>query len=169
ARLLLQSPFQNGQALAVVEEPDGHNLYSWLPVSNGYATFPLPIKPEYLPRVAVHFVLMRGRIPGDDGQEPVHADLRKPATLAATQWVTVTPAKNIIKVDLAYPRKATPAQDVDLTVRLADDQGKPLAGEVTLWMVDQAVLALAREARLDPLPQFIVPRTSATTLRDTRN
>jgi uncharacterized protein YfaS (alpha-2-macroglobulin family) len=112
---------------------------------------------------------MRGRIPGDDGEAPVHADLRKPATLAATQWVTVTPVKNIVKVALTYPRKAIPGQPVDVTVRLADDQGQPLAGEVTLWLVDQAVLALAREARLDPLPQFIVPRNSATTLRDSRN
>ena len=169
AKLVLQSPFQTARALAVVEEPDGRNHYEWVSVSNGYGTFAMPVKPEYLPRVAVHFVLMRGRIGGDDGQVPVHADLRKPATLAATQWVTVTPAKNIVKVDLAYPRKATPGQEVELTVKLSDDQGKPLAGEVALWMVDQAVLALAREAKLDPLPQFIVPRNSVTTLRDTRN
>ena len=169
AKLVLQSPFQTGQALAIVEEPDGHNRYQWVPVANGYGTFTLPIKPEYLPRVAVHFVLMRGRLKGDDSEQTPHADLRKPATLAATQWVTVTPVKNIVKVDLTYPRKALPGQDVDLTVKLSDDQGKPLSGEVTLWMVDQAVLALAREAKLDPLPQFIVPRSSKTTLRDTRN
>ena len=169
AKLVLQSPFQTARALAVIEEPDGHNHYEWVTVTNGYGTFAMTVKPEYLPRVPVHFVLMRGRIEGDDGQVPVHADLRKPATLAATEWVTVTPARNIVKVDLAYPRKATPAQDVELTVKLSDEQGKPLAGEVTLWMVDQAVLALAREQKLDPLPQFIVPRNSVTTLRDSRN
>ncbi len=169
AKLVLQSPFQNGRALAVIEEPDGHNVYQWVTVSNGYATFAMPVKPEYMPRIAVHFVLMRGRLKGDDSQISAHADLRKPATLAATQWVTVTPVKNIVKVDLTYPRKATPAQDIDLTVKLADDQGKPLSGEVTLWMVDQAVLALAPEAKLDPLPQFIVPRHSSMTLRDSRN
>ncbi|MEI6557774.1 MAG: alpha-2-macroglobulin family protein [Rhodospirillaceae bacterium] len=169
AKLVLQSPFQTGQALAVIEQPDGHNHYEWVPVSKGYGTLLMPVKAEYLPRVAVHFVLMRGRIEGDDGQAAVHADLRKPATLAATEWVTVTPARNIVKVDLAYPRKAMPGQEVELTVRLGDERGQPLAGEVTLWMVDQAVLALAREARLDPLPQFIVPRPSVTRLRDSRN
>jgi hypothetical protein len=169
AKLVLQSPFQSGQALAVVEEPDGNNSYSWVPVKNGYGTFTLPVKPEYLPRLAVHFVLMRGRLKGDDDQISPHADLRKPATLGATQWITVTPVKNIVKVDLGYPRKAFPGQDIALAVKLSDDQGKPLAGEVTLWLVDQAVLALAKEARLDPLPQFIVPRNSLTTLRDSRN
>ncbi|MTJ79761.1 MAG: alpha-2-macroglobulin [Telmatospirillum sp.] len=169
AKLVLQSPFQSGQALAVVEGPDGTNDYAWVPVKNGYGTFPLPVKPEYLPRIAVHFVLMRGRLKGDDDEISAHADLRKPATLAATQWITVTPVKNIVKVDLSYPRKALPGQDIDLALTLADDQGKPLSGEVTLWLVDQAVLALAKEARLDPLPQFIVPRNSQTTLRDSRN
>ncbi|BAE51770.1 alpha-2-macroglobulin [Paramagnetospirillum magneticum] len=169
AKLVLQSPFQNGQALAVIEEPDGRNLYEWVAVRNGYGTLALPIKAEYMPRLPVHFVLMRGRLKGDDDQVGIHADLRKPATVAATQWVTVTPAKNLVKVEISAPRKAQPGQDVDLTVKLADDQGKPLAGEVTLWMVDQAVLALAKEARLDPLPQFIVPRDSKAKLRDTRN
>ncbi|KIM00344.1 Large extracellular alpha-helical protein [Paramagnetospirillum magnetotacticum MS-1] len=169
AKLVLQSPFQNGQALAVIEEPDGHNRYEWVTVKNGYGTLALAIKPEYMPRLPVHFVLMRGRLKGDDDQVGIHADLRKPATVAATQWVTVTPAKNLVKVEISAPRKAQPGQDVDLTVKLADDLGQPLAGEVTLWMVDQAVLALAKEARLDPLPQFIVPRDSKTKLRDTRN
>ncbi len=43
ARLVLESPFQSGEALAVVEAPDG-NRYSWLPVRGGQATFELPIK-----------------------------------------------------------------------------------------------------------------------------
>lgn len=169
AKIVLQSPFQTARALAVVEDPSGHNDYAWVEVKNGYGTFSLPIKPEYLPRVPVHFVLMRGRIKGDDDQVISHADLRKPATLAATQWVTVTPAKHMVKVELDYPRKAQPGQDTEITLKLSDDQGKPLAGEATLWMVDQAVLALAKEARLDPLPQFVVPRESRTQLRDTRN
>ena len=36
-------------------------------------------------------------------------------------------------------------------------------------MVDQAVLALAKEAPLDPLPKFIVERPSRMAARDTRN
>lgn len=169
AKILLQSPFQTAQALAIVEEPDGHNSYAWVPVEKGYGTFELPIKPEYLPRVPVHFVLMRGRLKGNDDEVSGHIDLRKPGALAASQWVTVTPRENLAKVDLAYPRKARPGEEVEIAVRLADADGKPLAGEVTLWLVDQAVLALAREARLDPLPDFVVKRQSRMELRDTRN
>ena len=55
-----------------------------------------------------------------------------------------------------------------MTVGLTDDDGKPLAGEVTLWLVDQAVLALAREQPLDPLPSFIIDRGTRVKLRDSR-
>ena len=56
-----------------------------------------------------------------------------------------------------------------MKISLTDDEGAPLAGEVALWLVDQAVLALADEQRLDPLQEFIVDRASRLKLRDTRN
>ncbi len=40
---------------------------------------------------------------------------------------------------------------------------------MTLWLVDQAVLALGREARLDPLPSFLAAVRSFFTARDTRS
>ena len=56
-----------------------------------------------------------------------------------------------------------------MTLLLTDDMGKPLAGEATFWMVDQAVLSLAKEQPLDPLNNFIVPRETKMAARDTRN
>ena len=40
---------------------------------------------------------------------------------------------------------------------------------MTLWFVDQAVLALGVEQPLDPLAHFITPVTSYLAVRDTRN
>ena len=37
-----------------------------------------------------------------------------------------------------------PGRTVDVTITLKDPSGRPLAGEVTLWLVDQAVLALGK-------------------------
>ena len=53
-------------------------------------------------------------------------------------------------------------------LHLADPAGHPLAGEATVWMVDQAVLALAKEQPLDPLPAFLVDRPTRMAARDTR-
>jgi uncharacterized protein YfaS (alpha-2-macroglobulin family) len=168
ANLVLESPFQRGRALAVVEAPEG-NSYQWLAVEGGAATLKLPVHGNYSPRLPVHFMLERGRVPGTAPQPGSAADLGKPATVAATTWLRVLPLDNRVEVKLSYPEKARPGQKIDVGIALADPQGRPLAGEVTLWLVDQAVLALGREQRLDPLPDFITAVTSRLTIGDSRN
>jgi uncharacterized protein YfaS (alpha-2-macroglobulin family) len=168
ATLVLESPFQTARALAIVETPDGANRYDWLDVANGYGKYDLTIDKTYMPRIPVHFVLMRPRLkagPDDD----LSLDLKRPQTLAATAWVGVKPTKNVVTVKVDNPDAAQPGDTIDLTVKLSDDEGKPVGGEVTLWMIDQAVLALAKEAPLDPLPNFIRDRGSKVALADTRN
>ena len=167
AKLVLQSPFQTARALAIVEQPDGNNAYHWLDVKNGYGEFTLPIDKTYLPRIPVHFALMRGRL---DGDKPVKGiDLRRPQTLAATAWVGVKPVKNIVTVKVDSPATVQPGDTVEVAVHLTDDENKPMQGEVTLWLIDQAVLALAKEAPLDPLPAFIRDRGTRMAFADTRN
>jgi alpha-2-macroglobulin len=168
AALVLESPFQHGRALAVIEAPEG-NVYQWLAVEGGTAAFKVPIHGSYAPRLPVHFLLERGRVPGTAPQPGSAADLGKPATVAATTWLKVAPLDNRVEVKLAYPAKARPGQKIEIAVSLADPQGRPLPGEVTLWLVDQAVLALGREQRLDPLPDFITRVVSRLTLGDSRN
>lgn len=169
ATLILQSPFQTARALAIVEEPEGQFKYDWVDIANGYGRYPLTLRKEQLPKVAVHFLIMRGRLP-DAAPTPTAAfDQGKPVTVAATKWITVTPVKNIVTAKLEYPAKARPGQEVEVVLRLSDDQGKPLSGEATFWMVDQAVLSLAKEQPLDPLPSFIVNRPTKMTARDSRN
>ena len=168
ATLVIQSPFQTARALAVVEEPEGRFRYDWVDIANGFGRYAVPVRKQQMPRLAVHFLVMRGRLavpvapnaPFDQG---------KPTTLAATKWVTVTPVDNRAAVTFEAPAEARPAQEFDLVLHLADAKGGPLAGEATVWMVDQAVLSLAKEAPLDPLPAFIVNRPSTMSARDTRN
>jgi len=168
AKLVLQSPFQKGAALAVVEAPEG-NRYEWIAVDGGAATFELPIQGTWTPRLPVHFVLMRGRVPGTAPQPGNATDLGKPATLATTTWLKVEPVDNRVDVKLTHAEKARPGDKVQIQIDLRDPQGKPRPGEVTLWLVDQAVLALGREQRLDPLPDFITKVMTHWIVRDTRN
>lgn len=168
AHLILESPFQQAQGLAIIEAPEG-NRYQWFNVRNGSAAFDMAVLKQYVPRVPVHFVLMRGRVPGVQPAPGTRLDLGKPATVAATAWLKVQPVEHQVTVTLDNPAKARPGETVDVRIRLADRAGKPLAGEVTLWLVDQAVLALGKEQRLDPLPDFITPVQSRLSLQDTRN
>ncbi|HPS76650.1 MAG TPA: alpha-2-macroglobulin family protein, partial [Thermoanaerobaculaceae bacterium] len=168
AKLVLQSPFQVARALLVVEAPEG-NQYRWVNVSGGAATVEVPVLPTFVPRLPVHAVLMRGRVGGSAPAAGSTADLGKPTTMAATTWLAVNAVSNRVEVTLAHPERALPGSKVEVTIRLADPKGHPLPGEVTLWLVDAAVLALGREQRLDPLPDFIDPVRSRLTVRDTRN
>ena len=111
----------------------------------------------------------RGRISGAGPSTGNATDLGKPSTLAATAWLEVEPTANRVEVVLKHPDVAMPGRTVDVTIMLKDPQGRPLAGEVTLWLVDQAVLALGKEQRLDPLPDFITKVRSHLLVRDTRN
>ena len=168
ATLVIQSPFQTARALAVVEEPEGRFRYDWVDITNGFGRYALPIRKQQTPRVVVHFLVMRGRLAGPVTPNAPF-DQGKPTTLAATKWVTVSPIDNRVSVSFDAPAEARPAQEFDMVLHLADARGGPVAGEATVWMVDQAVLSLAKEAPLDPLPAFIVNRPSTMSARDTRN
>ena len=168
ASIVLKSPFQKAQALAVIEAPEG-NEYQWLPVENGAATFKMTLRKNFAPRVPVHFVLMRGRVPGTAPVPGSVTDLGKPATMTATEWLKVNPVENRAEVKLTYPEKARPGQKIEIEIALADRRGAPLSGEVTLWLVDQAVLALGKEQRLDPVPDFITDVRSLLRVHDSRN
>lgn len=167
AKFLLKSPFQSARALVVVEGPD-ENTYRWIDVKKGAATFTHRVAKDEVPRLPVHFVLMRGRT-GRPTEELAAADRRKPWTLASTKWIAVEPVEHRLKVALDHPATARPGEKVKLKIRLSDHRGRPKSGEVTLWLVDQAVLALGREQALDPLRAFITPTQSYLTLADTRN
>ncbi len=166
AQILIKSPFQQAQALVVVEGPDG-NTYHEFEIAGGKGVFALPIRNEYNPRIPVHFVLMRGRLPGTHTEGTL--DLGKPTTMAATQWIKVNPEGNKLQLKLDHPQRALPGQHISVKIHLRDNAGKPIPGEVTLALVDLAVLSLGKEKRLDPLPTFIQDVKSRISVRDTRN
>ena len=169
ATLVVQSPFQTARALVISEEPEGPFAYQWIDIAHGYGRARVAIRKAQVPKLAVHVLVMRGRLPGAGPDANAPFDQGKPTTVAGTAWLTVTPVDNQVRVSFEAPASARPAQDVDLVLHLADAAGHKLAGEATVWMVDQAVLSLAKEQRLDPLPDFIVARPSRMVARDTRN
>jgi hypothetical protein len=168
ATLVVESPFQTARALAIVEEPEGRFRYDWVDITNGFGRYTVPIRKQQVPRLAVHFLIMRGRLPTPPGPMAPF-DQGKPVTLAATKWVNVNPTDNRVMVSFEAPAEARPEQEFDLVLHLSDPAGHPLSGEATVWMVDQAVLSLAKEQPLDPLPAFIVDRPTRMVARDTRN
>ena len=168
ANLLLKSPFQMARALIVVEGPKA-NQYHWVDIENGQGVFPLPISGDMTPRVPIHALLLRGRLKGVQMDDASTVDTAKPITMASTAWIKVNPRDNQLKIQLEHPARSLPGASIPMTIRLSDPDGNPLNGEVTLWLVDRAVLSLGREGRLDPMPSFIDEVKAHIRIRDTRN
>ena len=68
----------------MVEEPEGRFRYDWVDVANGFGRYAVPMRKQQVPRLAVHFLLMRGRLAGPPPTATAPFDQGKPATLAAT-------------------------------------------------------------------------------------
>ncbi|HYD40248.1 MAG TPA: MG2 domain-containing protein, partial [Anaeromyxobacter sp.] len=164
ARVVVESPVQAGRALVIVEDPAG-NTYRWMDVQGGKAVAEIKIEGRHVPNLPVHVVVLRGRI-GEGATEDARY---RPQTVAGSLDLAVQPVKNQVDVDVAHPASVRPGAQIDLTVTLRDDQKQPVGGEVTLWLVDAAVLSLAKEGPLDPLTRFVEPNARATSVRDTRN
>lgn len=169
AKIILKSPFQDARALAVVEGPTG-NTYHWVAVKNGQAMFNIAIKGDMTPRMPVHFLLLRGRLPGKSrNMLSGKQDRAKPIAMANTVWLRVNPRDNRLTLDMEHKKTYLPGSEASIKIKMTDPDGKPLNGEVTLWLVDRAVLALGKEKRLNPLSSFIDAVNSLIRIRETRN
>ncbi|MCL2011289.1 MAG: hypothetical protein FWG75_00665 [Cystobacterineae bacterium] len=164
ARILVQSPFVEGKALVVVEHPEG-NQYFWKEVAGSKATVEIPLSPKNTPNLPVHVVLMRGRI----GQGKTDDSRYKPMTVAGSLELVVRPESNTLNVQVEHPEVVRPGTKQEFVIKLTDEKNRPLSGEVTLWLVDEAVLSLAKEGSLNPLPAMVLQNRPTSSIRDTRN
>ena len=168
AVMLLKSPFQKALALVIVEGPES-NEYSWVEINNGQGLFSLRVKDNMTPGLPIHSLLLRGRLKGTSRRMEEREDRGRPIAMANTTWVTVEPVANRATLKLEHPVVNLPGSRIKMKLRLSDPRGAPLDGEVALWLVDRAVLALGDELPIDPLSAFIDPAKSYIRLRETRN
>ena len=167
AKVVLQSPFQTAEALVIIEEPS-RNVYRWVPVRGGKAVVSVALERAFTPKLPVHVIMLRGRNTSTRPTGMTTLDLGRPEAVAARVDLVIKPVAHEITVELKNPAKALPGKTIPLTVSLKTDTGKPMAGEVTLWLVDQAVLDLGEELPLDPIEEFVQPRGTHLAVRDTR-
>ena len=163
AKLLLKSPFQEGHGLVIIEHPGG-NKHKWVRIRGGKAVLNVAIGLEHLPNLPVHAVIMRGRL-GQGGDDARY----RPRTLAASLDLEVKPTAHTVAVSVSHPKTVRPGATVKMKIELKDHKKRPVGGEVTLWLVDEAVLSLAHEASLDPLDTMIQRNRRVSSIRDTRN
>jgi uncharacterized protein YfaS (alpha-2-macroglobulin family) len=98
---------------------------------DGVATIDLDVEDSWAPGVSLQATAF---------QRP--AQVRPIQPLQTEQWLTIEPVGRQLQVEVRLPEKARPNQDVTVTALAREPSGKPVAGRISLWAVDEAVLSL---------------------------
>ncbi len=133
ANILLPTPFNGPFELLLTVERAGILEVQRLTVTEANPVIEVPIREEYVPNVVVSFVAIKGA--DATGGPDVRIGMVELEVEAVSQLLTVEV--------LPDREEYGPGERVFLTVRTLDADGQPVDAEVTLAVVDKAVLALA--------------------------
>ncbi len=169
AKVLIQSPFPEADALVTVERAGvlhrkAHRLAGNAPVIE------IPILESYRPNVYVSVALVRGRTrerPG--GGEGRTDDPGKPAFRMGLVTLAVETKSRRLAVDVTPDRpEYGPGSEIDVALSVKDASGVGVPAEVTLFAVDEAVLRLTGYEEPDPMKVFWAPRGLSVRTSDVR-
>jgi uncharacterized protein YfaS (alpha-2-macroglobulin family) len=147
ATLLFASPFTDAEAWVTVERERVIESRR-IRIASGATTLKFPITEEYAPNAFVSIVVVRGRIspPG-----PLD-DPGRPAMRVGYAELRVTPEVKRLAVEVAPLRpEYRPGDTAAVSLQVKDANGRGQRAEVTLWAVDQGVLALTGYKTPDPI------------------
>lgn len=154
ATVLFASPFTDAEAWITIERErviEQHRIR----IESGATTLKFPITEAYAPNAFVSIVVVRGRSaepgPLDDPGRPTlrvgYAELR------------VTPEVKRLEVEVQPERpEYRPGDEARVRVAVRDAAGRGRRAEVTLWAVDEGVLALTGYRTPDPIDLLYPPR-----------
>jgi uncharacterized protein YfaS (alpha-2-macroglobulin family) len=147
ATILFASPFTNADAWVVVER-EGLIEQRRVHIGSGSTTLKFPITEAYAPNVFVSILVARGRVAPPKTME----DGGRPTIRVGYTELRVTPEVKRLTVAIE-PEKAEyrPADSARVRVRVRDALAHGSKSEVTLWAVDQGVLALTNYKTPDPI------------------
>ena len=160
ARILVMAPFSEGEGL-VVWNRDGILREERFALKSGSAVLKQSITEELIPAVGASITVV-GKAPWGDGE--------RPALATADLDLTVSTESRKLSVEISPENeRLEPGSEVDIPVVVKDSTGRPVSGaEVTLWVVDEAILGLAGYVTPDPLSRFYTYRPSSMSERHNR-
>ena len=158
ARIIIKSPYENARALITYEREyimnrEVRELKGSTPVLE------FDIGRDDLPNVFVSVVLIQGRV-AEEKFSPYGEDLGKPSFKIGYVNLPVVADEKRLKLTVSTDReKYKPGDKVDVKLRVQDNQGKPVVGEVCLAAVDVGVLSLINYKTPNFFDAFYGPRS----------
>jgi uncharacterized protein YfaS (alpha-2-macroglobulin family) len=157
ARILVQAPFEDGFGLLTLGR-HGVLEQRQFQFDGSSHTLEIPIRSEWLPNVELNVIAV-GASPRDDDSasgdgKPGAAP--RPAQAAGTLMLKLSTAERRLSVALEPAQsELAPGADTHVDLRVSDASGRPLAdAELTLVVVDEAILSLGGYKLADPMDLF---------------
>ena len=133
AEILIPSPFAGPHRALVTVERGRIIRYEVIPVASNSQVYRLPIQDGDAPNIYVSVVLIKGQT----------ADTPLADYKVGLLPLDVTPRAQTLNVSVAPDRpQAQPGEEVTYTVQTTDADGNPVSAELSLDLVDKAVLSL---------------------------
>jgi uncharacterized protein YfaS (alpha-2-macroglobulin family) len=166
AKILVKSPFGRARVMVTVEREV--MLDHWTTELDGGAPIiEVPIRESFLPNVYVGVAMITGRAGtpkyADDGE-----DLAKPQGRFGYINLPVDPGGRRITVKVTTAKKYRPGDRVEVALSAKDDAGNGIPAEITLFAVDEGVLALTGYQTPDMFGEYYGPRPLQFSTADTR-
>ncbi|MCA9684447.1 MAG: S1 RNA-binding domain-containing protein, partial [Myxococcales bacterium] len=144
-RVDVSAPWQEGSVLLLLDRGGIKRIWP-LELKQGAAAVDVEIEDTWIPGASFHVVAVK---PGDNNK--VLPDVRRDSTSLSIGNETRT-----LAVAVEVPQEAQTGQTIPITVRARDRQDRPVTGHVSVWAVDEAVLALSPMRMPDFVATFVV-------------
>lgn len=153
ARILVKSPYESARVVVTLERERIHKRWT-AEIEGGAAFIAVPIEPEHVPNVFVSVLLVRGRT-AEGKFDEAGRDVGKPQAKIGCVDLPVDPAGRRLDVEVKTDRtEYRPRGRVTTTVQVRDAQRAGVRAEVTVFVVDEGVLALTGYQTPDPFRSF---------------
>jgi uncharacterized protein YfaS (alpha-2-macroglobulin family) len=154
ATVLIASPLTDAEAWVTVERERVLEQRR-IRITSGTQVLKIPITEAFAPNVFVSVVVVRGR----SARPGTVDDPGRPTMRVGYAELRVTPEVKRLAVEVKpLAAEYRPGDTARIRVRLRDAAGRPRAGEVTLWAVDEGVLSLTGYKTPDPIDLLYQPR-----------
>ncbi len=158
ATFLLKSPFQGKGVKTLITVEREQVIKRWvIDVESSAQKITLPITEDLIPDAYVSAVVIKPRM-GETFDEN-GLDTGAPAFRIGYARLNVETSKKRLTVSITTDKeKYLPGEQVQVTLKTADWQGKPVAAELSLGVVDMSLLALTGFRPPDPVTFFYSDR-----------
>ncbi len=156
AKVLIKSPYPEAKAMFTVER-EGVLSRQLLHLKGSVVTVDVPVTEDMVPNVFAGVVLMRPRV--SEGGIETGDDPGRPNARVGLIKLNVEKKSKRLAVNIKTDKKDyQPREKVNVSIDVKDIKGAGANGEVTLYVVDEAVLRLTSYQVPDPIAAIFPER-----------